>query len=81
MNLFLKPYEKKNQFLSLFHFLFQLVTTNEDLEVKIKHINDASEDEIAIGLREDINILRSSTEQLESEKKALLERNQALQRE
>ena len=73
--------KKKNQFLSLFHFLFQLVTTNEDLEVKIKHINDASEDEIAIGLREDINILRSSTEQLESEKKALLERNQALQRE
>ena len=68
---------KKNQF----HFLFQLVTTNEDLEVKIKHINDASEDEIAIGLREDINILRSSTEQLESEKKALLDRNQALQRE
>ena len=73
--------KKKYQFLSLFHFLFQLVTTNEDLEVKIKHINDASEDEIAIGLREDINILRSSTEQLESEKKALLDRNQALQRE
>ena len=65
----------------IFPFFFQLVTTNEDLEVKIKHINDASEDEIAIGLREDINILRSSNEQLESEKKALLEQNQALQRE
>ena len=76
MNLFLKSYEK-NQFF----ICFQLVTTNEDLEVKIKHINDASEDEIAIGLREDINILRSSNEQLESEKKALLEQNQALQRE
>ena len=80
MNLFLKPYEK-NQFFIKISFHFQLVTTNEDLEVKIKHINDASEDEIAIGLREDINILRSSNEQLESEKKALLEQNQALQRE
>ena len=62
-------------------FFFQLVVTNEGLEAKIRHLNEDSEDEIAKGLREDIKILQSSTKQLESEKKALFDQNQVLQKE
>ena len=62
-------------------FFFQLVVTNEGLEAKIRHLNEDSEDEIAKGLREDIKILQSSTKQLDSEKKALLDQNQVLQKE
>ena len=38
----------------------QLVTTNETLESKIRHLNEANEDEIAQGLREEISSLQSS---------------------
>ena len=67
--------------ITMFLMFFQLVVTNEGLEAKIRHLNEDSEDEIAKGLREDIKILESSTKQLESEKKALLDQNQVLQKE
>jgi len=66
---------------TLLEELSKLVVTNEGLEAKIRHLNEDSEDEIAKGLREDIKILESSTKQLESEKKALLDQNQVLQKE
>ena len=62
-------------------FAFQLVTTNESLEAKIRHLNEATEDEIAKGLHEDIKILQTSNQQLETEKKALSEQNQTLQKQ
>ena len=69
--------------LRLYYLLiaFQLVTTNESLEAKIRHLNEATEDEIAKGLHEDIKILQTSNQQLETEKKALSEQNQTLQKQ
>ena len=36
------------------------MTANESLESKIRHLNEATEDDIAKGLREEISSLQSS---------------------
>ena len=36
------------------------MTVNENLESKIQHLNEATEDEIAQGLRQEISSLQSS---------------------
>merc|ERR1712083_29410 len=45
---------------TLLEELSKLVTTNETLESKIRQLNEANEDEIAQGLREEISSLQSS---------------------
>lgn len=49
------------------------MTANEGLEAKIQHITEASPDEIAAELREEIKALQSYQKQLEAEKKAAAE--------
>ena len=59
-------------------YFFQLVTTNEGLESKIKHLNEATEEEKSQEVRNELHTLQVSRKALQSEKSSLLKQIDAL---